>query len=100
MIKSKYRKFLIVSFCIFFVMVSVFANIIADDILHAHTCDMPNCPICTCIGISNDFAKNIILISINILLLACAVPLVQLITENIERKRKLTLVELNVIQIK
>lgn len=101
MSKSNYGKIiLIISFCIFFLMVSVFANIIANDILHTHICDVPNCPICTCIGISNNFEKNIALISINILLLASSIPLVQLITENIERTRKITLVELKVIQIK
>ena len=100
MLKSKYKKLLIISFCIIFVIMSVTTGILAENTLHIHNCDISDCTICSLIHISTNFIKIIGLITINILIFSIMLPLMHFINENIKVQRKLTLVELKVIQNK
>ena len=100
MSKNKYKKLLIISFCIIFVIMSVTTGILAENTLHTHNCDIPNCATCNLIHISTNFIKCIGLITINILIFSIMLPLMHLINENIKVQRKLTLVELKIIQNK
>lgn len=100
MIKSKYRKLLIISFAILFIIMSVMTAIMAENVLHTEHCNLPNCSLCSLIDLSTDFIKNMGFINIDILILVVIVPLIQLINKNIQEERKRTLVELKVIQNK
>ena len=101
MIKNKYIKKLIIgAFCIVFVMMSVATGIMANNVLHTENCHIHNCSECLFIHMSTEYIKNIGLISIDILMLIVMLPLIQLINKKIQKARKLTLVELKVVQIK
>jgi len=100
MLKNKYVKILIIFFCIIFVIMSITSAIIAGNTLHTNNCDVEHCPVCGLIQIATDFIKNIELISFDILILIAIVPLMQLIEKNITQAKKITLVELKVVQNK
>ena len=97
MIKNKYKKRLIISFCIIFVIMSVITGTMAQNTLHTSNCHITDCSICTLIHISTDFIKNISLTNFITLILIAIVPLMQLIIKCIKKLKKLTLVELKVI---
>ena len=98
MIRNKYKKGLIIIFCIIFVIMSVITGAMAQNALHTSHCDVIDCSICILIHISTDFIKNIGWLNTNILILIAIVPLMQLINKAIKKLKKLTLVELKVIQ--
>lgn len=100
MFKNKYVKILIVVFCIIFVIMSVTTSIMAGNVLHTEHCHEENCPICSLVQIATDFIRNIELIIFDILIFIAIVPLVQIIEKNIKQSKKLTLVELKVVQLK
>ena len=100
MIKNKYRKIFIISFILIFVVMFICTSVMANNILHTQHCDKPNCSICIFIGISTQFIKNIILISFGIIILMNLIEFIRLINSNIFKYKKLTLIDLKVIQIK
>lgn len=100
MTKNKYIKLLIIIVCIIFVIMSVTSTIMAGNTLHANHCNVEHCHVCGLIQIATDFIKNIELISFDILILIAIVPLMQLIEKDVNHVRKLTLVELKVVQNK
>lgn len=100
MLKSKYKRMLVISFCVVFTIISAMTGVLLEDVVHTENCNIPNCSFCTIINILTDFMKNIKLINIEFLILIAIVPLMQLINQNIQKERKLTLIELKVIQNK
>lgn len=99
--KNKYvKRLFIVSLCIMFIMTSVMATLMAENIIHQWNCHVDNCSECLIIHFSRDLIKNISQIEINILILIIIVPMIQLINKSNEIFKKITLVDLNVIQIK
>lgn len=100
MFKNKYVKILIVVFCIIFVIMSVETAIMAGNVLHTEQCHNENCQICNLIQIATDFIRNIELIIFDILIFIAIIPLVPIMEKSIKQAKKLTLVELKVIQLK
>lgn len=100
MIKSKYKKILLVCLIIVFVLMSVGTAILAGDVFHTQHCDVPNCSLCALIQIATSYSKDIINVIISILILNICIPLIYLIHQNKNEFSKQTLVKLKVIQIK
>ena len=100
MIDKKYKKIILICFCIIFIIMSIFSAIMAENKLHTSHCDNPNCHICACINISNNFIKNITLVIGIFILYSCIIPLIQFIKDYTIKLRKNTLVELKVVQNK
>lgn len=100
MIKEKYKKVLIVNLCIILVIMSIFSSVMSGHALHKDNCNVANCKICAFINIANNLIKNIIFIFLNIFALNNIIPTIKLINETGKKIKKLTLVELKVIQIK
>ena len=75
-------------------------GIMAGNVLHTEHCDINNCSLCLLIHISADFFKNIGLVNKDILILIASIYLISLININIQKVRKLTQVELKVVQNK
>ena len=98
--KSKYKKILVISFCIVFVMMSIWTAIMAVDTFHTDNCDIPDCSLCKIIHMSTGFMRNLGLIDFYILVSIVTITLMRAVNRTIKNEKKLTLVELKVIQIK
>lgn len=100
MLKNKYKKILIISSCLVFVIMSVSCAVIMGNIMHKERCAISNCRICELIEISTDFIKNILLLNRKVLIGLVIVPLILAFKNlGIQVANKLNLVELNVIQL-
>lgn len=101
MINNKYIKWISICICILIVTsMSVMTGIMAENVFHTEFCEVHNCSLCLLIHISADFFKNIGLVNKYVLILIASLYLISLININIQKVRKLTQVELKVVQIK
>ena len=100
MIKSKYKKVLVVIFCLIIATMSVTTCIMVGNFQHDEACNTINCSMCTLIDISTDFMRNLVYANIIIYILIVNLSLIQLIAKKLQQTQKLTLVQLNVIQNK
>ena len=100
MLKNKYVKLLIVIFCVIFVIMSITTSIMAGNVLHTEYCHNDHCTICSLIQIATGFVNIISIILVDILIIVASISLAQVIARNIKYAKKLTLVELKVVQIK
>lgn len=100
MLKNKYVKILIVVFCIIFVIMSITTAIMAGNVLHTEHCHEEHCTMCNLIQISTSYINIIELSIVDILVTIVIISLIQVIEKNIKYAKKLTLVELKVVQNK
>ena len=101
MIKNKYIKWLVIVLCIFiFTVIAVMTGVMTCNVLHTEHCDINNCSLCSVIHMLADFSRNIWFANNDILILIAILSLIQLININIKKVKKLTQVELKVVQIK
>ena len=98
--KEKHKKVFVISFCIVFVMMSICTAIMSVDTFHTNHCDIPDCSLCKIIHLSTDFMRNLGLIDLYILISIVTITLMRAVNRTIKNEKKLTLVELKVIQIK
>lgn len=100
MIKNKYKKIILISFCIVFIITSVLTSIIAMDVYHLKHCYIPECTICKIVNVSVNFIKVIKIMIYFILIELINYFIIQVINQIIIKQKRKTLVELNVIQLK
>ena len=100
MLKNKYVKLLILVFCMIFVIMSITTSIMAGNVLHTQHCHNEHCTICNLIQISTGFVDIIDITLVDILIMVASISLMQVIEKNIKYAKRLTLVELKVVQIK
>lgn len=100
MVHIENKKVLLIFLCITFMAMSVFSVIMAENGLHTAHCNEQNCHICDCINISNNFIKNMALTIKIFILLSFTTLIIQLIKVYSIITRKITLVELKVVQNK
>ena len=100
MFKNKYVKILILVLCIIFVIMTITTSIMAGNTLHTEHCNDDHCSICGLIQIATGLINNIDLIVFSILIISVLIFLIQLVEKMSTQARKLTLVELKVIQLK
>ena len=81
MIKSKYKKMLVIIFCLIIASMSVTTCLMARNFQHTEHCNTTNCSWCTLIDMSTEFMKNLIYANINIYMLIVNVFLIQLIAK-------------------
>lgn len=98
MTKNKYFKWLIISFCIAFTIMSVITGVISENVMHIEHCDNDHCSICNLIHSAINFIKNINILNYSIFTFFMIAPLMQLIIKMLKEVQKLTLVELKVVQ--
>lgn len=98
--KNNYIKLLILAICIIFVIMSVTSGILAGNILHTDHCNVEHCHVCSLIHIATDFVRNVDLVAFDILILIAIIPLIKLIEKTVKQEKKITLVELKVVQNK
>lgn len=97
---KEYKKVLVFIFCIVFVLMSIWTSIVAMDTIHTKHCYVGNCSACNIIHLSASFTRNIGLVYFCILFLILLLKFRKLIFYVTKTIKKLTLVELKVIQIK
>lgn len=97
---KKHKKILVISFCIVFVMMSIWTAIMAIDTFHTDHCDIQDCSLCKIIHMSTGFLRNLGLIDFYVLVSIVTIALMRAVNSIIKNEKKLTLVELKVIQIK
>ena len=101
MINNKYIKWLVIYSCILvLIAMSITTGILAQNIFHTGFCRAHNCSICLLIHISADFFKNIGLVDMVVLKLIAIFYSLYLINIYIQKVRRLTQVELKVVQNK
>ena len=100
MLKNKYVKILIVVFCIIFVIMSITSSVMAGNVLHTEHCHEEHCTMCNLIQIATNFINIMEFAIVNMLVTIVIISLMQVIEKNIKYAKKITLVELKVVQNK
>lgn len=100
MLKNKYVRILIVVLCIIFVIMSITTAVMAGNVLHTEHCHEEHCRMCNLIQIATSFINVIDFAIVDMLVTIVIITLMQVIEKNIKYAKKLTLVELKVVQNK
>ena len=94
------KKCIICLFAITFIVMSITAGIVAENIIHTENCEVHDCLQCLIIHISIDFLKNIGCVTVYFFTLIAISFLMQLANKCIVKLKRLTPIELKVIQNK
>ena len=98
MIKNKCKKFFLFFIVVLFIMISIISSIMTNNHIHINNCDVDECPICIMIHFSTEIIDIMILTSIELQIIECAILIALFIKDNNNRKKELTLVDLKIIQ--
>lgn len=95
---SKYKKILVISICILFILVSITNIIMSKNLEHLGHCELEECPICQLIHIAIIFLNSLNYLIIYTCLFKLVIPLIQIIKKIIKNRIQTTLIECKVQQ--